>query len=708
MPAAANDDLLFGVLAVRMGFVTAASLAAQVAGEGRLAERLAKAGVLSEPRRRLVEGVAAEHLATHAGDAAAALRSLRPDPAVHHRLAADADADIDTLPTTTAAQAATLPPDLAAETPDLTAEAATLPPAAGAASTVGFVAAGDADAGGRSSHGRYRVLAAHARGGLGQVSRAADGELHREVALKEILPHYAADPAVRERFLHEAHVTGYLEHPGVVPIYGLHDGSRPFHAMRCVRGHSRKDAIRARHQADADDPSDLRELLVRFVDVCQAMAYAHSRGVIHRDLKPDNVMLGPFGESLVVDWGLAKRLGDAEPAAAASPAAGGGGSSGTETQAGQAVGTPAYMSPEQATGDLGRLGPATDVYALGGVLAAILTGQPPVHGQRARRYPRQGVRGRHPRRRPLPRGRFQGALGGLPQGHEPGHRRPLRRRRGAGRRDRPFPRRRAGPGLRGAVARPRPALAASSSCDHRRAGRRPAAGSGRRRRRRRTGRRLQPSAGREERGAGHAEGRTGRAEPVAGGRHRRRAGGPAAGGGELRHRPGRGRRRLPPRRRQREAEGKLKEKGLFGLRKELLQAAEPFCRRLTEQQPTDAVVRGSQADAWRNLADLHRQTGELTAAQRECQMSLSLHAEMHAGDPKQARYRSGMYRAESLSSAIFGEQRDRDAAVGAARRALRIVVELAERSPENEDYRRTVAFSYANLAEKLKGRCDKA
>src|SRR5262249_48354619 len=164
---------------------------------------------------------------------------------------------------------------------------------------------------------RFRILRLHDRGGLGNVYVARDEELNREVALKEIRPHYAHDPESRARFLLEAEVTGGLEHPGVVPVYGLGtdaDG-RPFYAMRLVKGDSLKEAVARFHRGESAGQVPggralaFRQLLRRFVDVCNAVAYAHSRGVLHRDLKPANILLGPYGETLVVDWGLAKVVG---------------------------------------------------------------------------------------------------------------------------------------------------------------------------------------------------------------------------------------------------------------------------------------------------------------------------------------------------------------------------------------------------------------
>ena len=268
---------------------------------------------------------------------------------------------------------------------------------------------------------RYRVLRPHARGGIGTVSVALDAELNREVALKQILPEQADNLASRSRFLLEAEVTARLEHPGVVPVYGLGMGkdARPFYAMRLVRGETLKEAVE-RFRAAAAQPGrdrseqalDLRHLLARFQGVCNTVAYAHSRGVIHRDLKPSNIMLGPYGETLVVDWGLAKLIGRDDPRAVRSaeatlvPSSNSGSS---EIVQGTVIGTPAYMSPEQAEGTLESVGAASDVYSLGATLYYVLTGRPPFDESDVVSVLRKVQRGDFPLPRQIDRQRAAGA-----------------------------------------------------------------------------------------------------------------------------------------------------------------------------------------------------------------------------------------------------------------------------------------------------------
>jgi tetratricopeptide (TPR) repeat protein/tRNA A-37 threonylcarbamoyl transferase component Bud32 len=268
--------------------------------------------------------------------------------------------------------------------------------------TVEAPAAGGAPAAPPAGSGagpRYRALRFHAQGGLGEVHIAEDSELHRRVALKRIQERHADSGPQRRRFLREAELTARLEHPGVVPVHGLVQdaGGRPCYAMRFIEGESLKEAIERFHALEKQPGHDegerrlaLRDMLSRFLAVCNTVAFAHDRGIVHRDLKPANVMLGRYGETFVVDWGLAKYLGAAEgeqgpgtgaaaaapplsPALTLPPAEG-------LTAPGQVAGTPAYMSPEQAAGRWGEVGPASDIYSLGAMLYELLTGQVPFPG----------------------------------------------------------------------------------------------------------------------------------------------------------------------------------------------------------------------------------------------------------------------------------------------------------------------------------------
>ncbi len=229
----------------------------------------------------------------------------------------------------------------------------------------------------------YGDFVPHARGGIGEVFRATDAALNRTVAVKRLQDNRASDPESRRRFLVEAEVTARLEHPGVVPVYALFTDDRggPAYAMRFVQGPTLWDALKEYH-AGPPDPVAFRRLLQSFIQVCQTVAYAHTRGVIHRDLKPQNILLGKFGETLVVDWGLAKVVGRPEEIRAEAQTEGTlvphSDGSGSETAMGSAVGTPAYMSPEQAAGRWDVVTQPSDVYSLGAVLYTILTARPPL------------------------------------------------------------------------------------------------------------------------------------------------------------------------------------------------------------------------------------------------------------------------------------------------------------------------------------------
>jgi hypothetical protein len=221
---------------------------------------------------------------------------------------------------------------------------------------------------------QYRIREKIGKGGMGKVYLADDLVLNRKVAIK-----FAQTPAPQARFQREAEITALLEHPGVVPVLmrGQQDG-RLYYVMRYVEGERFDQAIHSWHKScqSARDfrrtkvQLQFRELLQRFVAVCQTVAYAHSRGIIHRDLKPNNILLGRFGETIVLDWGLAKRKSEAG-----------------STAAGSRLGTKAYMAPEQVDGK-----PAderTDVFLLGATLYHLLTGQPPFYRGRPAKPPRQ-------------------------------------------------------------------------------------------------------------------------------------------------------------------------------------------------------------------------------------------------------------------------------------------------------------------------------
>jgi eukaryotic-like serine/threonine-protein kinase len=379
-------DLLFGMLALQTGIIDQAQLVAAFHAWTRdkarpLAEHIVALGHLDPAHRPLLEGLAAAHLARHGGCAEKSLAAISIGRPAHDTLARLGNPDL-----------------------------------LGSLGPVGWSADGNADAGTTCSVGtatsdgqRFRVLRPHAQGGLGAVFVAVDTELHREVALKQILDHHADDPVSRQRFLLEAEITGGLEHPGIVPVYGLgaYADGRPYYAMRFIRGDSLKEAIE-RFNADSAlnaDPGGrslkLRKLLRRFTDVCYAIEYAHSRGVLHRDIKPANVIVGKHGETLVVDWGLAKAVGRTDPASAGGertlvPKSS---SSLAETLPGSALGTPAYMSPEQAAGDGDHVQPRSDVYSLGATLYCVLTGQRPYAGDDPGLILRQVQNGgfRHPR-----------------------------------------------------------------------------------------------------------------------------------------------------------------------------------------------------------------------------------------------------------------------------------------------------------------------
>ncbi len=348
MNAAADRHLLFGLLALQTGIIDQGQLVAAFQAwtldkMRNLADILVARGDLNAVQRNLLEGLADQHLQKH-GDVEKSLAAVPTNRSARAKLAELDEPEIEA----TLARVARSKNGPATDAEDDDDPEGTASIAVGTATSDGQ---------------RFRILRPHARGGLGAVFVALDGELHREVALKQILDKHADDPVSRQRFIAEAEITGGLEHPGVVPVYGLGTdaGGRPYYAMRFIKGDSLKEAIDQFHQRTAANrfpsprlspwersPQDvggegtgeglgvrgsaghgaragqapaasrdlaLRKLLRRFLDVCNAIDYAHSRGVIHRDIKPANIIVGKFGETLVVDWGLAKAVGRADPSA---------------------------------------------------------------------------------------------------------------------------------------------------------------------------------------------------------------------------------------------------------------------------------------------------------------------------------------------------------------------------------------------------------
>jgi serine/threonine-protein kinase len=367
---AVDRHLLFGLLALQNGLIDQVQLVAAFQAwtrdkARRLADQLVARGDLDADACAGLDAIVALHVKKH-GNVEKSLAAVPANRSTRASLAALNEPEIEaTLARVTRSkngQAIELDDD-----PDRTA-------------TVSIGAA-------TSEGKRFRLLRPHARGGLGEVFVALDVELHREVALKQILEKHADDPVSRQRFVAEAEITGGLEHPGVVPVYGLgtYGGGRPYYAMRFIKGDSLKEAIEHNHGDDTlknhigRRSLALRKLLRHFLDVCNAVDYAQSRGVIHRDIKLANIILGRHGETLVVDWGLAKAIGRADPSVGEQTIAPSSSGS-SETLPGSALGTPAYMSPEQARGDLSQLGPRSDVYSLGATLYCLLTGRPPFAG----------------------------------------------------------------------------------------------------------------------------------------------------------------------------------------------------------------------------------------------------------------------------------------------------------------------------------------
>lgn len=264
------------------------------------------------------------------------------------------------------------------------------------------------------SGSRYRLDGEIARGGMGAILKGRDTDLGRDLAIKVLLDTHKDKPEVVQRFVEEAQIGGQLQHPGIAPVYelGQFADKRLFFSMKLVKGETLSKLL-----ADRKDPAAERgKFIGLFEQICQTMAYAHSRGVIHRDLKPANVMVGAFGEVQVMDWGLAKVLpagGVADEKTAHDRQQGQSliqtlrtnvgsdvpgpvgslGAIGSHTRMGSVMGTPAYMPPEQALGEIDRLDERSDVFGLGAILCEILTGLPPYVGADGTQIYRMASRG---------------------------------------------------------------------------------------------------------------------------------------------------------------------------------------------------------------------------------------------------------------------------------------------------------------------------
>jgi serine/threonine protein kinase len=366
-----DRNLLFGVLAVQLRKVTPTQLV-DIAGAWAmdpsrcLGDRLLEVRIVSSEDKVLLDGLVDQAIKTFDGDASLALESFGGEEEVYHSfcgsVAMTDSGGIKSVAVTKRDEAEVAEAEELGDIPAV-----------------------------EEMPSRYTYVNEYGRGGMGRVLLVHDEVLGRDLALKELLPNLVKDgkdnkltpvrmamPLIA-RFLQEAKITGQLEHPSIVPVYELghrKDGTL-YYTMKLVRGKTLHKAIH-----ECKNLEERLKLLPHFVDLCNAIAYAHKHGVIHRDIKPMNVMIGEFGETVVLDWGLAKIKNRADIHAAAMQETvkalnlGDDALSG-KTRHGDILGTPLYMPPEQAKGDLNAIDERSDIYSLGAVLYEILTGNPP-------------------------------------------------------------------------------------------------------------------------------------------------------------------------------------------------------------------------------------------------------------------------------------------------------------------------------------------
>jgi serine/threonine-protein kinase len=385
MSAAHSDrNLLYGILALQMDFIGRDALIAAMQAwvfhkSTPLGEILLDQGALGSDTHALLEALVDRHVQMH-GDASKSLAAVGSLGALGDDLGHIADPDLGaSLALVSARQEEDIPTTCAPEGgQNQEADSlATPPPTAGTP----LSSAAPSRLLDKMTAGRNLLYEEIGRGGMGVVLRGRDPDLGRDLAVKVLLPKHQGDAGLERRFVEEAQIAGQLQHPGVVPIYelGRFTDHRPYFTMKLIKGRTLAELLAERPDAGHDLP----RYLGIFETVCQALAYAHAKGVIHRDLKPANIMVGSFGEVQVMDWGLAKVLVRSEPSDPEQTTAGSmirtlrSGSTAEEEGHTGVVGTPAFMAPEQARGEMDQVDERADVFGLGAILCVILSGKPP-------------------------------------------------------------------------------------------------------------------------------------------------------------------------------------------------------------------------------------------------------------------------------------------------------------------------------------------